>query len=242
MKISVVSFEQMSECISKSHSIADALRNLGMLPRGGNYFSFRNLAKKYNLELSFAKSYRKNIYVRKPDSSKKLPIEEMLVENSTTSRSNLKKRLLEEGLLKNRCSICNLENIWNGKEMILIMDHINGVPNDNRLQNLRMVCPNCNSQLDTFCGRKSKLIKNKCIDCGNPIWRGNIRCFYCAAFLQRKVIRPPISQIKEEMKTMTMLAIGEKYGVSDNAIRKWLKKDREKDLLEYKYERDVESK
>ena len=57
-----------------------------------------------------------------------------------------------------KCSICGLEPFWNGKELVLTLDHINGDHNDSRLENLRWVCPNCDRQLDTF---GSKNMKNK---------------------------------------------------------------------------------
>lgn len=55
-----------------------------------------------------------------------------------------------------KCEICGMDGIWNGKPLVLVLDHINGNPNDNRYENLRFVCPNCNSQLPTFTGRNKK--------------------------------------------------------------------------------------
>ena len=72
------------------------------------------------------------------------------------SRKHLKRRLLTNGILKNECSICNLGNEWNGKPIVMRLDHINGDSTDHRKENLRMVCPNCDSQLLTYCGKKIK--------------------------------------------------------------------------------------
>ena len=69
------------------------------------------------------------------------------------SRYNLKWRLIRAGILENRCSACGLDT-WRGKPLGIQIDHINGKRNDNRIENLRMLCPNCHSQTDTFAGKK----------------------------------------------------------------------------------------
>lgn len=84
------------------------------------------------------------------------PIEEYLVENSPASRRNIKRRLIGEGLIENVCSICECEPLWQGQLLILVLDHINGINDDYRLENLRLLCPNCNSQQDTFAGRNRR--------------------------------------------------------------------------------------
>ena len=53
----------------------------------------------------------------------------------------------------NKCSVCNNEGIWNDKPLRLWVDHIDGNPNNNNPDNFRLVCPNCESQSDTFAGR-----------------------------------------------------------------------------------------
>ena len=80
----------------------------------------------------------------------KYPLESVLVENSTYARHALKKRILDNELIQYVCDCCNIGPIWNNKPIPLILDHINGINNDNRLQNLRFVCSNCDSQLETY--------------------------------------------------------------------------------------------
>ena len=81
--------------------------------------------------------------------------EEIFVENSPVEQTTLRRRYKEKNCSKYECSICGLLPFWNGKELSLTLDHINGCNHDNRLENLRWVCPNCDRQLDTF-GAKNK--------------------------------------------------------------------------------------
>ena len=87
------------------------------------------------------------------------PTDEILVEDSPhKDTTSLKKRLIKEGLLENRCSVCGINDKWNGNPLVLHLDHINGKNNDNRLHNLRMLCPNCHSQTGTYCGRNKSVV------------------------------------------------------------------------------------
>lgn len=82
--------------------------------------------------------------------------DEVFKEESCHPRHRVKKRLIDEGLIEYTCNICGIGPEWNGKEMPLILDHINGVNNDNRIENLRFVCSNCDSQLPTYKSRNRR--------------------------------------------------------------------------------------
>lgn len=85
--------------------------------------------------------------------------EEIFVENSTYTK--VKERVLLDNLKEYKCEICNNLGIHNNKKLILQLDHINGKTEDNRLENLRFLCPNCHSQTDTYAGKSTKFKRTK---------------------------------------------------------------------------------
>jgi 5-methylcytosine-specific restriction endonuclease McrA len=83
-----------------------------------------------------------------------MPISELL-SSPKRNRGHVKMRLVRAGLLENVCQSCGLAG-WQGKALSMHLDHVNGIKNDNRLENLRMLCPNCHSQTPTYGGRNLK--------------------------------------------------------------------------------------
>jgi hypothetical protein len=82
------------------------------------------------------------------------PLQKLLLTGK--SRYNIKHRLLRAGLLENRCEECGVAE-WRGKALMAHIDHVNGIKDDHRLENLRMLCPNCHSQTETYGGRNARL-------------------------------------------------------------------------------------
>ena len=81
-----------------------------------------------------------------------MPIDELLVAGTYRGRHNLKRRLLEEGVKEPRCEDCGLTE-WRDRPVSFALHHVNGDRHDNRLGNLKLLCPNCHSQTDNFSGR-----------------------------------------------------------------------------------------
>jgi hypothetical protein len=159
----------------------------------------------------------------------------VLVAGSAYSRQSLKRRLFAEGLKERRCELCGQDEHWHGRRMALILDHINGVATDNRLENLQIVCPNCAATLDTHCGRNVLLVRG-CVVCDEPFQPTDPRQRHCSkrcsgrsepnrrrAIEARTVERPPYEQLLREIAETSWSAVGRKYGVSDNAVRKWVR-------------------
>ncbi len=145
--------QQMGKAIRDNTSYGGVLRHLGMREAGGNYQTIRNFAEKHKISLDHFKGKG---WSKGETAKNAIPLKSLLVKNCYYPTNKLKKRLFKAGLLENKCSICGLEPKWNGETLILEMDHKNGDHCDNRLRNLRVVCPNCHSQTPTFRGRNIK--------------------------------------------------------------------------------------
>lgn len=231
--------QELREAIANARSWAETLRNMGRCPTGNNWRTIKKYAEEWKITTDHFDSHAAANEALRKGAKQAKPLEEVLVENSTYSRSELKRRLYEEGLKAPICELCGQDENWRGSQISLIIDHVNGDRNDNRIENLRIVCPNCAASLETHCGRaKPKLDREReCQRCGKAFqakYRDHRYCSReCGQRLKpnirgprpdrRKVERPPHEQLLDEVKRLGWSAVGRKYGVSDNAIRKWIR-------------------
>lgn len=152
------------EAVRSSLTMAQVLRVLGLKATGGNYTTAKVKIKKLQLDTTHwtGQGHMKGGTHKR---SKKIPLTAILVENSLYSNTqSLKVQLVREGFLAYQCKVCGLTE-WLGAPLSLQLDHINGSHDDNRIDNLRLLCPNCHSQTPTFAGRKLKLPPRFCELC-----------------------------------------------------------------------------
>jgi hypothetical protein len=221
--------------VENSMSLAGALRILGLRPAGHNHRSLRKLIADYGIS---ADHLNPKWALRRGPRPDPTPLAEILVEGSTYNRGHLKRRLYDEGVKSRLCELCGQGEKWHGRPMALILDHVNGVATDNRIENLRIVCPNCAGTLETHCGRNKMVGRDPrlCLHCGTEFIPKYPTHRYCSQECGvhskgsrepkpdiRKVPRPSYEQLVSDLKSMSFLAVGRKYGVSDNAVRKWLR-------------------
>ena len=158
MKKSIVDkfpVEDLSEIVKDCTSLRDILRAIGLSTYSNNSERLKNRLIKDQIDFSHIKMTnkgRKFIDLR-------LPLEKVMVENSVYDNKKLKKRLIEEGILENKCSCCGIPPFWNGKPLVLQLDHINGINNDHRKENVRLICANCHTQTPNWGNKGSRRIE-----------------------------------------------------------------------------------
>ena len=211
-RLEALSRDEFLDIVTKNGTMSDILKAVGLSIKGtGNYSTLKKMLKKHGIDRDLLS---RNASKRRSDFWKtfrtKKPLKDVMTIDSSYNRNHLKVRLLEDGLLREVCYICGQKSVWNGKKLVLQLDHINGVYNDNRLENLRLVCPNCHSQTESFSGKCFKKIKKRN---GGKIPRP----------WSRKVKnRPSRKDLIELVKQTNYSSVGRIYGVSGNAVKKWI--------------------
>jgi hypothetical protein len=137
------------EAWTNSGSVRQVLGKLGLVEAGGNYACAKKRADALGLtkEHMHGKSWNKGKKV-----GPKRPVEEYLSNQRPIQSNSLKKRLLAEGLKQHKCECCGITE-WNGQLAPIELDHIDGNRYNNTIENLRILCPNCHAQTDTYRGK-----------------------------------------------------------------------------------------
>nr|DAJ58730.1 MAG TPA: NinG recombination protein [Caudoviricetes sp.] len=154
-KIYKLSDEQFVELLKKSSTISEVLFKLGYTVKGNSwgYSQVKRRMDDLNLDYSIFKGKSAVINTNKLNNVRK---EDILKENCKHQRTVLRRYVIKNNLIPYKCAICGCTE-WQGKTLSLELDHINGINNDNRLENLRFLCPNCHSQTSTYGSRNQQL-------------------------------------------------------------------------------------
>ena len=207
--------------LNESTSFREFLLKIGSSSNGsGSYKSIKNQLVKLGIIIPEFNYESKNI----SGINGKICDSEVFTENSNFSRQHLKERIIKNKLIDYKCEECGNSGEWNDKKLNLHLEHKNGVNDDNRLENLTFLCPNCHSQTKTYSGRNKKRKEKRKCKCGREIFKTSKMCLECNSLKSRKVERPNLENLESDVRELGYSATGRKYGVSDNTIRKWLKK------------------
>lgn len=200
--------------VGTTNCMRDCLIALGLRAAGGNYQALVRAARKFNIAL---KRGEPSTGIERARLAITRPLEEVMVENSNYNRSQLKKRLIRDGILKNECFNCGLGPFWENSPLSLHLEHKNGIHNDHRLENLCLLCPNCHSQTSTFAGRNSKYGKAK-----------RDKLFIKSTKIKRKYYTrtnwPEYTDLVAEVSATSKSYVARRLNVSEAAVRKRLRK------------------
>lgn len=158
-KIYECSDEKFVQLIKSSSNIAEVLFKLGYTTKGNSWGYSQVKQRMTDLNLHFGDFKGKNP-MYKNVSEQSISKEKLLKTNCKHTRTVLRRYIISNNLIPYKCALCGLTK-WNNKTISLELDHINGINNDNRLENLRFLCPNCHSQTCTYGSRNSKITETK---------------------------------------------------------------------------------
>ena len=230
--IASLSKEELQKLLDESPSFLSLFATLGLSKYSGHHKNLNRRVEKENLDLTkLNKNRLKKQRAGLCPRPFKLTDEEYFTEGSFRGGSNLKKRLLSGNYLKEVCSDCGIGPEYNNKPLTLQVDHVNGSNEDNRMENLRLLCPNCHSQTDTFCGRSIKLEKKKIREenkeykkcsCGKRISEHSNACRKCNPIRCPRRFDTTYDELYNLVvkRAIPFVQLGKRFGVSDNAIRK----------------------
>ena len=148
--------QELKDAISASVSIRESIIKLNLAPYGGNYRTIKKSIEYYKIDTSHFTG--QNISGRKLP-KRRLDVNEYLINGSTVQSNKLRRYLLEANIFEHKCYKCNLFE-WNNQPIPLELEHINGINNDNRLDNLTLLCPNCHAQTSTYRGKNIKKLSS----------------------------------------------------------------------------------
>lgn len=149
---------QLKKAVSESYSVREVIKKLGLIPAGGNYQQIQAAINDNGIDISHftGKGWRKNrTFEYKP----KQKLDTLLVKGSTVQGNKLKHRLFRSNLKVEKCELCGWAERSKDGRIPVELDHINGDRFDNRLSNLRILCPNCHSLQTTHRGMNQGRLK-----------------------------------------------------------------------------------
>ena len=158
-KIYKLKDDEFVDLVKSSLNISEVLFKLGYSTKGNSWGYSQIKQRMLDLNLT-GKDFKGKSTIVESVECRKINKEKLFCKNSKHNRNTLRRTIIQENLIPYKCAICGLTE-WQGKTLSLELDHINGENNDNRLENLRFLCPNCHSQTDTYGSRNQKITESK---------------------------------------------------------------------------------
>lgn len=226
-KIWLISNKDLQLLLNRSSSKVEVLQHIGLSPHSGNHRTLTKRLKEDEFDLTKLHKNQKQKYSIL-GKKRKLPYSKIFKSNSNVNRNIVKNRIIKDNLIIYECHNCKNNGSWLNKPLSLQLEHINGISNDNRLENLRFLCPNCHSQTETYAGKKLKKPKKICPDCKTKnILNASTKCVACTAKNKGNITRKFNLTKKEIQKLLVqhnMYQISKMYNVSFTTVKKYCKR------------------
>lgn len=214
--------EQLQKLLTESSSLAEVISKLSLAICGAQYKNLSKRIKEDTLDISHFSNLR---FTKKAIAIQMLPDEIIFCENSTVTRNCVKNRIKKEKIMPYECKKCSNNGTWQNEKLSLQLEHINGIRNDNRVENLCWLCPNCHSQTSTFAGKNIKMSRisiykprTKPSDI-NPNWRSDK-----ASIQPTKITWPNIEEMKRLVWQKSLNSLSKILGVSDVSVARYCDK------------------
>ena len=231
--------KEICEIIKNSSNLNCVCKALGKRATNNNYTKLRKIIKKYGINTSHFKfngSKKTRKYITKED---------YFTKDSKVSSSKIRMKLLEYGLKPHKCEKCGRTTwIFGDMEYPIPLEahHIDGDRTNNTLDNLMLICPNCHTFTENYCGKnivkgetgndkelyyatKRKKIEKKCEHCQKVFQTNDKKQKFCSKKCtdehHRKCVRPPKEELEKLILEKSYKELGRIFGVTDNTIRKW---------------------
>lgn len=207
-KIWLIDKEELQELLDTSNSFVEVFIKMGIDPYSGNHKTLHARIQEDTLSIEQLIKNRKVARAAHLHqlNRKRKPDKEVFKKGSNYDRKHLKRRILENEWLEYRCEECGITDTYNERPLSLQLDHKNGNNTDNRIENLRFLCPNCHSQTSTFGTKRFKKVKRE------PKAKRNR--------MATRKFNPSKKELKKLVQTLPMTQVGRLFNVSDNAVRK----------------------
>lgn len=211
-RVSTCTDDEFKQIIEESKTYKEALGKLGYHHSGGAYITLRKRIKALNISVEHMTPA-----ARYGTSQRQVPNEEIFIKDYHGG-VKVRERVLKDNLIPYKCALCDQPPEWHGKKLTLTLDHINGDHYDNRIENLRFLCPNCDSQQSTY-GAKNKKGYGSNFTPKKSVQKKRKKC------INVKLPRVSQEEFMAALRTFkNFTEMGKRFGVSDNAVRKWCRK------------------
>ncbi|MFI9603624.1 HNH endonuclease [Streptomyces sp. NPDC052043] len=144
--------EVLERAVAASTNMCEVLRHLGLEVVGGHHTHISRRIKAYGIDTSHFRVPTRRGKLWRPRTPEGLLVEQPTAQARRIPSDRLKWAMVAMGV-NERCALCCTEPVWRGRPLPLEVDHINGNWWDNRIENLRFICPNCHSTTDNYRGR-----------------------------------------------------------------------------------------